>query len=143
MSLSCHPQWVLRTQKLRSPSVESPDLTAVLPSEPVVGQNIAIHVWPTVMNFFLVLISTFPIHSPSFFPNPLSAYQRRWLRPEQFPVWAHGMRWSPCSYSQALYAGSCGECLRNVDGYRDVLRRIVRWVYGSFSAFVAIGWTNL
>ena len=42
-------------------------LTSVLPLKPGVGQNIATRALSTAMNFFLVLISTFPVHSPSFF----------------------------------------------------------------------------
>ena len=49
----------LRTQKLRSPSAENPELTNVLPLKPGVGQNIAMHASPAATNFFLVLISTF------------------------------------------------------------------------------------
>ena len=37
--------------------------------KPGVGQNIAMHASPTAGNFFLVLISTFSVHSPSFVPN--------------------------------------------------------------------------
>ena len=47
--------------------VENPELTNVLPLKPGIGQNITIHVSPTARNFFLVLISTFLFHSPSFF----------------------------------------------------------------------------
>ena len=41
-------------------------LTSVLPLKPGVGQNIATRALSTAMNFFLVLISTFPVHSPSY-----------------------------------------------------------------------------
>jgi len=34
-----------------------------------IGQNIAMHALSTAGNFFLVLISTFPVHSPPFFPK--------------------------------------------------------------------------
>ena len=61
---------VVRTQKL-VPPVENPELTDVLPLKPGVCQNIATHASPTARNFFRVRISTFQIHSPSFFPNLL------------------------------------------------------------------------
>ena len=55
------------------PAVENPELTNVFPLKPGVEQNIATHASPTASNFFFVLISTFPVHSPSFssksFPN--------------------------------------------------------------------------
>ena len=35
--------------------------------KPGVGQNIAMHALPTARNFLLLLISTFPVHSPSIF----------------------------------------------------------------------------
>ena len=52
-------------------SVENPEMTDVLPLNPGVGQNIATHASLIARNFFLVLISTFLVHSPSFFPNPV------------------------------------------------------------------------
>ena len=48
---------VPRTQKLRS---------HVFSLKPGVGQNIAMHAFLTAKNVFLVLISTFPVHSASF-----------------------------------------------------------------------------
>ena len=57
------------------PSVESTELMNVFPLRlGVVGQNIATDVLPSARNFFLVLISTFPFHSPSFCPNPLPIF---------------------------------------------------------------------
>ena len=41
----------------------------VLPSKPGVIHNIAMHASPTAMEFFLELVSTFLVHSPSFFQN--------------------------------------------------------------------------
>ena len=49
--------------EIKVPSVENPELTNVLPLRPGVGQSIATHASPAAMNFFLVLISTFPVHS--------------------------------------------------------------------------------
>ena len=43
--------------------VENPELTNALPLKPGVGPNIAVY----ARNVFLVLISTFPAHSPTFF----------------------------------------------------------------------------
>ena len=34
------------------------------------NQNIAMHASPNARKFFLVLVPTFQVHSPSFFPNP-------------------------------------------------------------------------
>ena len=50
-------------------SVQNPELTnCVLLLKSGVSQNdIATHASPGAMNFFLVLISTFPVHSPAFF----------------------------------------------------------------------------
>ena len=59
----------LRTQKLKPDLVRTQSLN-VLPLEPGVGQYIAIHTTLTARDFFL-LISTFPVHSPDFFPKPL------------------------------------------------------------------------
>ena len=50
--------------EINVPSVENPKLTDVLP-KPEAGQNIATHASPTARNLFLVIISTFPVHSPS------------------------------------------------------------------------------
>ena len=41
----------LRTQILRTPSVENPELTNVLPLKPGVGQNIVMHASPAATNF--------------------------------------------------------------------------------------------
>ena len=51
--------------EIKVPSVETPELTNVLPVKPAVGQNIAAHVLLTARNFFLVLISTSAVHSSS------------------------------------------------------------------------------
>ena len=40
--------------------------------KPGLGQNIATRASPTGKNFYPVLISSFPVDSLSFFPNPLS-----------------------------------------------------------------------
>ena len=53
---------------VRVPSVGNAELTYwyVLLWKPGEGQNMAMHASPTARNFFLVLISTFPVHSPSW-----------------------------------------------------------------------------
>ena len=57
------------------PSVEDAELMDVFPLRlGVVGQNTAMDVLPTARNFFLVLISTIPVHSSSFCPNPLPTF---------------------------------------------------------------------
>ena len=45
---------------------ENPELKNVLPLKPGAGQIIATHASPTTRILFLVLISTCPVHSPSF-----------------------------------------------------------------------------
>ena len=52
--------------EIKVSTTENPDLPNVLPLKPEVGQNTATHASPTVGNVFLVLISTFPVHSSSF-----------------------------------------------------------------------------
>ena len=71
--LSLHAQlpslvsrWGSVNTEIKVLSVENPELRNVLPLKPVAGKNIATHVWPTAKNVFLVLISTFPLHSPCF-----------------------------------------------------------------------------
>ena len=63
-------------------SVENPEVSG-LPSKPgaedhragVVGQNIAVRASLSARNFLApFLISTFPVHSTSFVPNPLSTF---------------------------------------------------------------------
>ena len=62
----------IQTRKLRPPSVESLQLTSVLPLEPEIDRNVATHALPTAKNFFLVPIFTFPVHSYlHFLPNRL------------------------------------------------------------------------
>ena len=61
---------VLQMQKLRTPSVDNPELTHVLSLKPGVSQNIAMHVLPPDRNVFPVLISAFLVHPPSFYSNP-------------------------------------------------------------------------
>ena len=57
--------------EIKVPSVHNAELTNVLPLHAGAGQNTATYAIPTARNIFFVLISTFPIHSPLFFPNPL------------------------------------------------------------------------
>ena len=57
-------QWGTADAESKVPSVENPELTDVLPSKPGVGQNTAVYASP-IRNFFLVLISTLPVHPPS------------------------------------------------------------------------------
>ena len=59
------PQWVTAdVQIIMSDSVGNPELLKVLPLEPGVGQNVALHALPTAGDLFLM--STFPILSVSF-----------------------------------------------------------------------------
>ena len=59
---------------IKVPSVENPEVTSVLPLKPGEGQNIARYASPTARSSFLVLISTFPVHSPLFFSNPFPTF---------------------------------------------------------------------
>ena len=58
--------------EIKVPSVENPQLMNVLPLKPGVSQNIAMYALLTARNFFHVLISTYQVHSPSFFSKILS-----------------------------------------------------------------------
>ena len=60
--------------KIKIPYAESPEMTKVLLLKPGVGQNITTHASPIARNFFFVLSSSFPVHSSSFFPNPLNTF---------------------------------------------------------------------
>ena len=73
------PLWGIAGAHIKTPhpllSVENSEVTSVIPLKPGTGQNIAgKHPSLTARNFFLVLISTFPVHSPSFFRHPLPAF---------------------------------------------------------------------
>ena len=57
--------------EIKVPYVENPDLINALPLKPGVGQNIVMCASATAKNFFLVIVSTLPVHSQSFVPNPL------------------------------------------------------------------------
>ena len=59
---------------MKVPSVEKPELTDVVPFKPGVGQNIATHAFERCQELFLIIISTFPVHSPLLFPNPLPTF---------------------------------------------------------------------
>ena len=61
------PQLFFAVGYCRRRPCDNPELTNVLPSKPGVGQKIVMHAFPTARNFFLVLILTFQVHSPSFF----------------------------------------------------------------------------
>ena len=39
-----------------------------------VGQYIAMHATLTARDFFLAIFFTYPVHSPAFFPKPLSSF---------------------------------------------------------------------
>ena len=58
-------------QKLKTYSLRTQS-SKLLCVKPGVGQNIAMHVSPTAKDFFLELICTFLVHSPSFFFQNLS-----------------------------------------------------------------------
>lgn len=56
--------------EIKAPSTENPKLLKILCLKPAEGQNIALHVWPTVRNC-VFLISAYSVHSVSFFPDYL------------------------------------------------------------------------
>ena len=58
--------------EIKVPSGENTELKHS-PLKPGVGQYIAIHATLTANDFFL-LISTFPVHSPAFFPKPVHSF---------------------------------------------------------------------
>ena len=62
----------LRTQKLKSHLVRTQSLN-VLPLKPGVGQynHDMLHLLPGIS---FLLISTLPVHSPAFFPKPLTSF---------------------------------------------------------------------
>ena len=84
--IGADPQWGTVDAKIKVPSVENPELTDVLPLKPGVGQIIAMHASHTARNSFLVLILTFPVHSPSFFFSLQIILLRLNCKPLQFPV---------------------------------------------------------
>ena len=63
-----------KKKKSKMTPFENPELTNILPGKPGVGPNIAMHASPTTKNAFLVLISFFQVHSPSWFTYPLRAF---------------------------------------------------------------------
>ena len=62
-------QWYTADAEITVPSIENYPETlrdeAVNRLRPGVGQNIARHAWLNARNVFLVLVSAFPVHSPS------------------------------------------------------------------------------
>ena len=68
VSFNLNLQWVLWMQKLKTHSFRIHS-SKVPPLKPGARQNIAMYASPTASDFFLDLISTFLVHSPSFFPN--------------------------------------------------------------------------
>ena len=65
-------QWGIADAEIKFPLLRNPELTNIHHLEPGVGQNIATRASPTATNFFLVLISTFPVRSPSCFSSESS-----------------------------------------------------------------------
>lgn len=71
--VSYDPQRCTADAEMKVPSVEKPELTDVVPFKPG-GQNTATHAFERCQEFFFILISTFPVHSPLPFPNPLPTF---------------------------------------------------------------------
>ena len=59
------PQW----STADAPIFREPRVSKLFPLRPVGGQKIAMHASLTARNYFLELISTIRVHSPTFFPN--------------------------------------------------------------------------
>ena len=108
-----YPQWVLRTEKLRSPSVENPELTNVLPLTSGVGEDVAMRALPSAGTVFLVLIST-SRSTYLHFVHTLSLVKC---------VSGVGLRnrnRSACSSLQPIDAGSRVECPWGVNRLRNM-----------------------
>ena len=67
-----NPQWGTVDTEIKVLLLSKPELTNIFGLKPGVGQNIATHASPTATDFFLVLISTFPVHPPSCFSSESS-----------------------------------------------------------------------
>ena len=68
----CHqssPQWGTADAEIKDLSVQNSELKVSLLRlgawKPGVGQNTAMHASPTPRHFFLELVSTLPVHSPT------------------------------------------------------------------------------
>ena len=108
------PQWGTADAEIKVPSVENSELPKVLPLKPGVGQNIAMHASSTAMNFFL--ISTFPVHSTSFFSGLSLVFLALTVAntaPCMSPQRKFGHR-AP-RHTETIDAGSCDECPQNIN----------------------------
>ena len=97
---------VLQMQKYKTYLLRTQS-TTVLPLKPGVGQNIALHVSATAGDFSLKLISTLPVHSPSFFPKPVLSPSCVGCGESQFLCW---LWWKPVPVLAVAEASSCVGC---------------------------------
>lgn len=98
--------------QIRVPTVENPELWKALPLKPWIGQNIAMYASPTAMNVLLVLICTFPAHSPSFVSRSFWYFWTLLVLANaisHFGLWNEEKR-APYSSSQLIDAASHAEC---------------------------------
>ena len=72
LELSRHGALSIKTTRLIRNG--NPELTNVLPLKSGVRQNTPTHSSPTARTFVLVLISTFPVYSPTFFQDSLITF---------------------------------------------------------------------
>ena len=115
LSFVCPRIGVLRTQELNTHPLRTQS-SKVLPLKPGIGQNIAMHASFTARNVFFVLISTFPVHSPSFFQSLswVSPVLCRFLcRPAEYNK-------SLCSLSQMIVAGSRADYPQNINRLQNM-----------------------
>ena len=70
---SAFRQWDTVDAEVKVPAAEFPELSNILFLKSRVGQRWSC-MYCTCCQEFLLLIVTFPVHSTSFFPNPLSTF---------------------------------------------------------------------
>ena len=79
---SSFSQWGTADENVYGPLCSEP---TVANDSPGVGQNIATHASPAIRNSFLVLLSTFPVHSSSFFSQSFPCDGFGWC---MFQLWS-------------------------------------------------------
>ena len=82
---------VLRTQKLKTHLLRTHS-SKFIPLKPGLGQIIAIHASPTANDLSPELISTFLVHSLSFYPKFSPKFFLGWMWLTRIPVWARRIK---------------------------------------------------
>ena len=112
-SLQCRPtcytisprNGVLRTQKSMTRLLRTKN-SKVLLLKPGVGQNVAMRALTTATDFFLEIMSIFPVHSPSFlFQNLFRVFPVLAVAKAGSCAGLQNNNRSPCSLSQKIGAG--------------------------------------